>query len=685
MSIEPKYFPVYFAPDQEQSWIKNPGVLSEVRNMVPTVRGTLANYVCSSAENLSAIAPFTAVGTPLNAVVLKRVSNSSGNGARLFVGTNSAILEMGAATFSNVSAHSYTSASRWSFAAYGDIMFACTGYGGQQPTEYPQFSQGVAGTAFANFTTGTPPKAALCIVQQNFLMLFNVYDGVNWYADGWCCSGLGNTGSWATTTANLTTQANNGRLLATPGPITTIANQRDTIVVYKADSMYVMSYTGNPYTWSTRLISDQVGQFMHGGTVVVNGIHYFIHRTGVYRFDGSYPQNIGIGWVNNYISRQLYGINPSVLLGYGSIVGMHDEENNLIIWYFGTAEETAYTTGQANMGLAYNYVNGKWGWIDRSWDELTATTTDTAMCCPVVATRSDLALVGLSTTDSVSPLTVGVLGGNMYLRKILIGGNSTSTNSVSSVITGDIGDEFAFSKLTRIKPNVNVGDDNLQTATCYVDGKPSQGDYYGNEGFVMTGTATNPASGYAIFPLISFSANYRRTLLVSDYVAFDLYAVAGSLLTQIGIKFTHGDATAHDYAIAPTALGSWQSYLLVVNGADVGKTLASVSAMLITNGASGAHQAIVRKMRIVDSTGALRFRLFTGTEIRLLNCVPTTSNYSPATGFGYNSLGTAYTFDTTRRRFDGAVSNRLLRARINLYNRTEISGVYLTTVPAGTE
>jgi hypothetical protein len=520
VAVAPKFVPLYFAPDKDPSWNTNPGVCVEVRNMVPTVRGTLTNYVASTAENLSAIAAFTAVGTPLNAMVLKRVSNTSGNQARLFVGTNSALLEMGTSSFSNVSAHSYTSASRWAFAAYGDVMFACTGYGGQQPTEYPQFSQGASGTAFANLTgsPNNPPKTALCTVQQNFLILFNVYDGATWLADGWCCSGLGNTASWTATVngaADLTTQANNGRLTATSGPITTVANQRDTVVVYKADSMYVMEYSGNPYTFKSRLISDQVGQYMHGGVVVVNGIHYFIHRTGVYKFDGSYPQNIGIGWVNNYISRQLYGINPNFLLGYGSIVGVHDEENNLIIWYFGRAEETAYSTGQAGAGLAYNYVNGKWGWIDRSWDELTATTTDVGMCCPVVASRSDLALVGLSTTDALTPLTVGILSGNMYLRKIKIGDTSSGgVQATCGVSTGDMGDEFNYSTITRIKPQLVAGDDNLQAATCYVDGKPSQGDYYNNEGFLMTTLATGTGSAkLRAKPIATASPNWAPVCL----------------------------------------------------------------------------------------------------------------------------------------------------------------------------
>jgi hypothetical protein len=103
-------------------------------------------------------------------------------------------------------------------------------------------------------------------------------------------------------------------------------------------------------------------------------------------------------------------------------------------------------------------------------------------------------------------------------------------------------------------------------------------------------------------------------------------------------------------------------------------------------GATGSHQALIRHIRITNSSGVTLLRLFTGTETRLVTATPTLTNYaSGGTGFGNGSLGTAYTFDTTKRRWDGKASNRFLRAKMTFYNKTDLTGVYVTMQQAGTE
>jgi hypothetical protein len=192
------------------------------------------------------------------------------------------------------------------------------------------------------------------------------------------------------------------------------------------------------------------------------------------------------------------------------------------------------------------------------------------------------------------------------------------------------------------------------------------------------------------FPLISYTTNYRRTLLVSDYITFDVYQAAGSLSTSIGVLLTYGDATTSFYALPMsslnTGLNTWTSYSAQITAPDVGKTLAQVSAGMGAPGATGSHIALVRRVRITDQTGTLRKRLFTGTETRLLTSTPSSGgNYSSYTGFGSPSRGTTFTWDATRKRFDGTKSNRWLRAKLTFYNKTDLASLYISTQPAGTE
>lgn len=682
MSVQPKFIPVYFAPDQDPSWQTNPGVLPYVGNMVPTIRGTLANWVSTNSEKIGAFGTTAAVSSdyPVSAAILKRVGASTAR--RYFCGTNKRLLEYqtaGAALtdVSRAAAGPYT-ATEWTFDAFGDIMFAtcCDVSTLAQPTEFPQFSQGAAGTAFANLTTGTPPKAKLCVVQQNFLLLFDVYDGTNWYADGWCCSGLGNTASWATTTANLTTQANNGRLLATPGPIRAVAKQRDTVVVYKDDSMYVMSYSGNPYTWSTRLISDKIGQECSSGVAVVNGVHYFLHRSGVYKFDGSYPQNVGSGLVNSFLSAQMRS------LGFASVRAAVDYDHQLIVWYLQTAQDGA-NTGLYGSALVYNYLTGKFGWVDKIVEEQGDAI---GFGCPLVGTRSEFSPLMETPFYGLANFTRLVSGGVYDLRGVNIGKGSQTGETAATIYTGDIGDDAVYTKLTRIKPRLVVGDGDLQAATCYVDGKASLGDYYTGQGISQSFTASAAGAGGSTNTVRTYGAQDYPTVAADDYLAFTMYATAGDVGTVVLVNLTFSDASSLAIQGTITALNTARTISGALAAAS-GKFIQRVSCGITSTGAAGAHQISIRDIRITNSALTLRRRIafsFEDSGLYSRKDLPV-GTMGTAAVEDAPSWGSTYTFDATKRRFDGTVSNRWLKARMTFYNKTELAGLYLTVQQAGTE
>jgi hypothetical protein len=691
VAVKAKDFPVFWQPDGDPSWQVNPGLLVEVSNLLPGSRRALLNYCCGPGDNLKSMTPFADANTPNTAAILKTTTGLPL--ARMFIGGNNRIYEQSATVATDVSRAAggpYT-ATEWCFDAFGNIMIATCGTPStnNQPTNYPQISSGVYGTAFADLTgTLTPPKATLCVVQQNFLLLFNVDDGTNWNADGWNCSGLGNLTSWSAvanlaggTPGNLATQANSGRLLATPGAIRAAVRLRDKVAVYKEDSMYMMSYQGNPYTWGSTLISDKVGQASANGTAIANGVQYFLHRTGVYRFDGSYPQNIGIGRVNKFLAAWMSDYFEWRLPGIKAVVV---ENENLIIWYMAKNDWRATTNPNVsvNCALAYNYATDQFGWLTRPWEE--SNPSDNNMLCPVQASRSDATLL-LSSGDWPMPLIVGNQGGNTYVRAAKIGDYNPTTATACGFVTGDIGDEYDDTTITEIKPRLVYGDDDLQNALCNVDFKRSQAEYYTGEGFAMTAVTTGLGTAYAI--LRSYpTAPSRRTVTAGDYMAFDFVITEGDIGVAFGIQLLYSDATTENFVATPAGgvYNAVNSFLGAFAGGSVGKVISTVRIFATGAAPSSAFwRGVLRRVRVVDSTGLLRERLVLGNERRINAGAVVTGAFTGCATDNSPSVGQSFGYSTDLKTFGGTQSSRWQRISMTLWNRNALAAIALNMTGAG--
>lgn len=687
---KPRYLPIQWEPDADPSWLTNPGVLTEVKNLVPTIAGGYQNYVSGTSENFSTVLSYTASDVPNTAKIMKRIGIQWGqDAARFFVGCSTKLLEVKrTGTISDVSkaAAPYLS-SEWAFDAYGDMMLAAAGNGDTTPNNQIQASTGAAFTAFSDLASS--PKAAIVAVQKNFVIGYNVYDGTNYYNDGWMCSGLGNPTSWAanfSAGANVATQANYGRLLDTPGGIRAAHRMRDRVAVYKPDALYIAEYTGpitssSPATWAHRLVSDKVGCSNHNGVAIVDGVHYFIHRNGVYRFDGSYPQNIGRGRVNRWLSSVQ---SRSALFNAPGFRTHVDEENGLIFWYMATN----LTTGSLLIthALVYNYVSDKFGWIDRAWNEQDA--SDYFMLCPVMASRIDLRLWA-SAVDGrrdAKMLTIGSTGGTVYARGVCLGDSTRTLNTTASLATGDFGDDIQYAKIVAVKPRMLQGDDDAQSAVCYIDRKDSQADYYDQSGIQIQATATGTGSGSYAIVITPPDVTSRRTLASGDYLQFEGNLIQGNVATPFGVQLTIASVGAVDFPVTITAAGKW-SVSLNNLAAYVGNVLTSVRVYLGAPAATGVHQALIRKINITDSAGVVRFRLYDMRDRIYVPSVGALTNY--AFPFPYvedvQSRGSQMAYSATRRRFEGEKTGRLLRVRMDLYNKTEIGGLYVDSAQVGTE
>lgn len=251
-------------------------VWTDVNNMWPTRLGTYTGtgYYASVATTAFPASP----GTGLDAVVLQKTDGTT----RLFVGTTTKIHEDVSGTWTDRSkggGYSNSGSNPWKFAQYGDISIACN------ISDNPQSS---TTGAFADLA-GSPPKAAIPVIQSNVLLLFNVNDG-SAKTNGWYSSDVGSITTWTGG------ESANGILTETPGEITAAVPFRGDVIVFKKSGVYRGTYVGLPIIWRWQLISAQYGCSDARSALSLGDTVVFIAPYGdVYQFDGAVFKKISDG------------------------------------------------------------------------------------------------------------------------------------------------------------------------------------------------------------------------------------------------------------------------------------------------------------------------------------------------------------------------------------------------------
>jgi len=341
-----------YAPDQTRLWDAAPGTVYEMWNFVPLPRGTYSAFG-------SFVWPGTA-WTGTEQPIISYMHTLIDGTVRFLMATSAKIDEVSATGVRTNRGSGYT-ATTWSMAQYGNSTIATNG------TDVVQVATGAASSFGA--LGGTPPKALIAVVQSNFVLLFNVSDGVTTAQDGWNCSGLGNSTSWTAvnilggaSTANLATQANNGRLLQAPGPIRAAVAFRDQVIVFKDNAIISMQYSGNPFGFTSRLVTNQVGCSSMHGIAEHRGKLYFWHPSGFYSFDGSSIQNIGDGAVNGTALSNLgyfSGVANAASL-VNNCQAIADDSLCNVFFHF-KYKFLSFTNASRYEAFVFNSVCNKWG------------------------------------------------------------------------------------------------------------------------------------------------------------------------------------------------------------------------------------------------------------------------------------------------------------------------------------
>ena len=421
-----------FAPDLDPT---TPGIITDCTNFVPTLKGYKGGY---SGADVGMDAVASAV---LNGAVLTKLDASN----RLIVGTTEYLYESSGSSWSDVSGTTYNASSAfpWHFAQFGDTSLAVN------KGDTLQYS---TSGAFAD-VTGAPKAGAIC-TSSGFVMLANTNEAI--YGDSpdrWWCSALYDVSDW---TPDIATQCTTGRLVDTPGAINGVKSVgNDSIVAYKEKSMYLGQYVGPSAVWQWTLISDVIGCSTQDAVINIGIEHIFIGYDDIYIYQpGGLPTPIGAPLKEWFFA----DLHP----GYRhKIKGLYDRKNSVVYFFYPRISDG----GNIDGCISYNHKTNKWGLAHRNieavveyitggytWDTLPITTWDSWPAIPYdspfwTATSETLAYIG---TD----------------HKIY---SLTGKSSASSFTTGDVGDDQAYSLISRVRLRYLVAPDSATLTNYYQD------------------------------------------------------------------------------------------------------------------------------------------------------------------------------------------------------------------------
>lgn len=319
-----------FAPDLDPF---TPGVVLDCDNLFGTVKGLKA---------LPALV--TVDGAQLSDPVIGTFTFPTPNGDQLVLaGTHAHIYRLiGGAweLFDGATSEAiaqYGTAARWRMAAFGDYILAVNGIDPVQvSSNYAPF-QDLRSLVVPN---GTNPPLASIVQTTDYGIFLIQTDTATWFFSP-------NPLDWTPDISTLTTQ---GQLTATPGPITAVHRLRDGVAIYKDRSLYYMAFTGPPFVWEPRLVSQQVGCANHESVVNVGDVHLFLGSDDFYVFDGSSLRPLENNLKEWFFARMNDTYRANALARY-------DRTNTLAFWHYAS---TASDVGELDEWVCFATRARKW-------------------------------------------------------------------------------------------------------------------------------------------------------------------------------------------------------------------------------------------------------------------------------------------------------------------------------------
>lgn len=306
-----------FAPDLNAT---TPGIFVDTDNIYPTPAGFRP---FPSLQRATSNALFQA---PMGAFLQQ---NLQVGGANIMLGTQNSLWQYQADSgdfiripnfYNGPSApgpptSGYYRSPRWRFTMFGSDLIALNPNDPPQLLAAPNYNTAVA-------LGGCPPQGSIIEAVGDFVLIFDSA------GNDWNCSGIGSDQSW---TPDLATQAANGVLADTPGPIVGARVLGPSILVYKQRAVYLGQYAGPPTLWDFSLLSADVGTVCDEAIVTygTSGARQaFMGFDNFYICDGSLPVAIP-----NPLWKWFFQTSLDARYAY-NVWGTWNRLLNLVIWYY---------------------------------------------------------------------------------------------------------------------------------------------------------------------------------------------------------------------------------------------------------------------------------------------------------------------------------------------------------------
>lgn len=285
-------------------------------------------------------------------------AQDSDGGVSWIAGDNNKLYAINATTvtWSNVSRASlYTTSAdgSWSFAQYGDNLFAANRH-----NELQVYTLGANGI-FSD-VGNTAPKARWLGVVKNFLVAANTSDSSGVITQRVRWSGIDAPLSW---TVDTTTQADFQDLYGGGGDNqgVAVALSAADAVIFQERSVWRMTYVGVPRVFEFDLVEGIRGTPAPGSIIVVGGICYYLGEDGFYAFDGAQSLPIGHG----KIDRTFFADADDAY--FRRISAAADIDRKLILWSYASGDAAG---GVPDKVLVYNVATGEWSRLEVSTEVL---------------------------------------------------------------------------------------------------------------------------------------------------------------------------------------------------------------------------------------------------------------------------------------------------------------------------
>jgi hypothetical protein len=261
-----------------------------------------------------------------------------------FVATNTDLYQLDGGTFTSRKG-SLTGGNTdfWTFTQFGNYVIASNG------VDAPQYYLMGTSTNFADLssiaTSGTVPTFKVSGVIRDFLVTGNHTNNSNRIQ--W--SGINDISTWASGTK----QSDLQDLPGSGGQITHITSG-EISYIFRQNQIVRMDYVGGATVFRLSVISPNRGA-VYGRTVCQDNRRVFFYADdGFFEINGDQVISIGAEKVNRFFDTDLNKAFSD------RICAAVDPFNQLALWLYPSASDTANTTGICDKVLIYNYATQKW-------------------------------------------------------------------------------------------------------------------------------------------------------------------------------------------------------------------------------------------------------------------------------------------------------------------------------------